>query len=206
MNAPTPFTLHQGDLPEGLDLGASVAIDTETMGLHLHRDRLCLVQLSSGDGHAHLVRIIPGRRSPRLTALLADPDVEVLFHYARFDLAVLAKALGAMPQRVYCTKTASKLCRTNTDRHGLRNLCQDLLGVDISKAQQTSDWGASDLNALQLAYAAEDVLHLHKLRTALDALLAREGRMDLATMVMAALPARAALDLAGWADVDIFAH
>jgi ribonuclease D len=199
--------LHQGDLPDGLDFGGSVAVDTETMGLRPDRDRLCLVQLSAGDGTAHLVQF-PDRAydAPRLRGLLADPATTKLFHYARFDIAVLKRYLGVDCTPLYCTKIASKLCRTFTDRHGLKDLCRDLLGVELSKQQQTSDWGAAELSREQIGYAASDVLHLHALRERLDAMLAREDRADLAAACFAFLPARAALDLAGWPDEDIFAH
>jgi ribonuclease D len=200
-------TLHEGDLPAGLSFGRSVAIDTETLGLNPHRDRLCLVQLSAGDGNAHLVRFALGHRdAPRLKALLADPAVTKIFHFARFDLAVLSQRLGVMPAPVYCTKIASKLVRTYTDRHGLKDLCRELLGVDLSKEQQSSDWGAAALSPEQQAYAASDVLHLHKLRTALDAMLEREGRSDLAAASFGFLPTRVRLDLGGWPEDDIFAH
>ena len=199
--------LHQGDLPDGLDLGPAVAIDTETLGLNPHRDRLCLVQLSRGDGDAELVQIAQGqKRAPNLERLLADPKVLKIFHFARFDLAVLRVAFGATPQPVYCTKIASKLARTYTDRHGLKDLSRELLGVEISKQQQSSDWGAEKLSEAQLAYAASDVLHLHELKARLDAMLVREGRAELAAQCFAFLPARAELDLAGWAETDIFAH
>ncbi|SEA31380.1 ribonuclease D [Rubrimonas cliftonensis] len=201
------ITIHEGDLPEGLDLGPVVAIDTEAMGLNPHRDRLCLVQLSSGDGTAHLVRISREQtEAPRLAALLADPDTLKLFHFGRFDIAVLAHRFGVTARPVWCTKIASKLARTFTDRHGLKSLTQDLLGVDISKQQQTSDWGAATLSEAQAAYAASDVLHLHRLREALTAMLEREGRMALAQACFDFLPDRAALDLAGWPETDIFAH
>lgn len=199
--------IHDGDLPDGLDLGAVVAIDTETMGLVPHRDRLCLVQLSAGDGDAHLVRI--GRAqtaAPNLTALLTDPDRLKVFHFGRFDIAVLAHRFGVLARPVWCTKIASKLVRTYTDRHGLKNLCHELLGVDLSKQQQTSDWGAETLTDAQAAYAASDVLYLHALREALTARLEREGRMALAEACFRFLPDRAALDLAGWPETDIFAH
>ncbi|MGF1447603.1 MAG: ribonuclease D [Pikeienuella sp.] len=200
-------TLHHGDLPEELDLGDCVAIDTETMGLIPHRDRLCLVQLSSGDGTAHLVQITRGQTAaPRLQALLADPNRLKLFHFGRFDIAVLAHAFGTVARPVYCTKIASKLVRTFTDRHGLRNLCADLLAVDISKHQQSSDWGAAELSQPQLDYAASDVLYLHRLRSVLDARLAREGRTALAEACFRFLPDRALLDLTGWPDQDIFEH
>jgi len=201
-------TLHQGDLPDGLDLGATVAIDTETMGLNVPRDRLCLVQLFSGDGTVHLVqfRKDTGYEAPNLRALLADPNVLKLFHFGRFDIAVMAHWLGALAAPVYCTKIAAKLTRTFTDRHGLKDLCKELLGVDLSKQQQTSDWGAEELTKEQLKYAASDVLYLHALKSNLDEALAREGRRDLAQAAFDFLPARAALDLAGWPEVDIFAH
>jgi len=201
------LTLHKGDLPDGLDLGPQVAIDCETLGLNPHRDRLCLVQLSAGDGDAHLVQIAPGQSSaPNLERLLTDPSVLKLFHFGRFDIAALFNAFGALAAPVYCTKIASKLVRTYTDRHGLKNLCEELLGIDISKHQQSSDWGAETLTEAQLEYAASDVLHLHRLKEALDARLAREGRGDLASEAFAFLPTRARLDLAGWPETDIFAH
>jgi len=200
-------TLHKGDLPDGLDLGPVVAIDTETMGLNPHRDRLCLVQLSAGDGTAHLVQIAMGQtEAPNLARMLADPAVEKLFHFGRFDIAVLAHAFGVVARPVYCTKIASKLVRTFTDRHGLRYLCQDLIGVDISKQQQGSDWGAETLNQAQLDYAASDVLYLHRLKAELDMRLAREGRTEVAQACFRFLPDRAMLDLAGWPEEDIFAH
>ena len=203
--------LHQGDLPDGLDLGGSVAIDTETMGLNPHRDRLCLVQLSAGDGNCHLVRIPPMPKgtlvaAPNLKRLLSDVRVIKLFHFARFDIASLKHALGVMAQPIYCTKTASRLVRTFTDRHGLKDLCKDLLGIELKKEQQTSDWGAPELTQEQLRYAATDVVHLHALKAKLDEMLAREGRTSLAQACFDFLPARAELDLAGWAEVDIFAH
>jgi ribonuclease D len=198
---------HPYDLPAGLDFGPIVAIDTETMGLNLHRDRLCMVQLSAGDGHAHLVHFPTANYdAPNLKRLLADPAVTKLFHFARFDVAILRQNLGLRCQPVWCTKIASKLCRTNTDRHGLRDLCRDLLGIDLSKQQQTSDWGASKLSDEQLAYAASDVLYLHRLKARLDELLDREGRRDLAEACFRFLPDRGELDLAGWPDEDIFAH
>jgi ribonuclease D len=201
------ITTHEGDLPEGLDLGPVVAIDTETMGLNPHRDRLCLVQLSSGDGTAHLVRIAQDQtQAPRLCAMLADPQTTKLFHYGRFDIAVLHHRFGVLARPVWCTKIASKLVRTFTDRHGLRNLCHDLIGVDISKQQQSSDWGAPTLTDAQAAYATSDVLYLHRLQAALAEMLEREGRTALAQACFDFLPDRAALDLAGWPDVDIFAH
>ncbi len=199
--------LHRGDLPEGLDFGASVAVDTETMGLDARRDRLCLAQLSAGDGDGHLVQFVDGvYEAPRLCALLADPAVTKLFHFARFDLMMFRRHLGVDVAPVYCTKIASKMVRTYTDRHGLKDLCRDLLGVELSKQQQSSDWGAAELSEDQLAYAASDVLHLHALREKLDALLAREGRGDMAAACFAFLPQRAALDLLGWDEPDIFAH
>lgn len=199
--------LHRGDLPEGVAFGAAVAIDTEAMGLNPHRDRLCLVQLSAGDGDAHLVQFLPdGYDAPRLKALMADPTVTKLFHFARFDLAMIYHYLGVMAGPVYCTKIASRLARTFTDRHGLRDLCKDLLGVDLSKQQQSSDWGAATLTEEQLRYAATDVLHLHALRAKLDAMLVREGRSELAHAAFGFLPARVLLDLGGWPEQDIFAH
>jgi ribonuclease D len=201
------ITLHRGDLPADLSLGAVVAVDTETMGLNPHRDRLCLVQLSAGDGNAHLVQIPRGlANAPRLAALLADPKVLKLFHFGRFDIAMLEHALGVRCEPVYCTKIAARLVRTFTDRWGLKDLCKELLGVDLSKQQQTSDWGAETLSEEQLAYAASDVLHLHALRAKLDSLLAREGRTELAEAAFRFLPTRARLDLAGWPEVDIFEH
>jgi len=199
--------LHRGDLPADLSFGPIVAIDTETMGLNPHRDRLCLVQLSAGDGNAHLVQMAKGPiKAPRLASLLADPKVLKLFHFGRFDIAVLEHALGVRCEPVYCTKIAAKLTRTFTDKFGLKDLCKELLGVDLSKQQQTSDWGADTLSEEQLAYAASDVLHLHALKAKLDALLAREGRIELAQAAFGFLPSRARLDLAGWADADIFEH
>lgn len=199
--------LYQGDLPDGLDLGNIVAIDCETMGLNPHRDRLCVVQLSGGDGNAHLVQIAKGQtEAPNLCKLLEDPDVLKLFHFGRFDIAAMLNAFGATTAPVYCTKIASKLVRTYTDRHGLKNLLQELLGVDISKLQQMSDWGASELTNAQLDYAASDVLYLHQLREKLNERLDREGRTELAQACFDFLPTRAKLDLAGWPDQDIFAH
>ena len=200
--------LHQNDLPEGLTLGPVVAIDTETMGLDPRRDRLCLVQLSSGDGNAHLVQIAKGQtEAPRLCAMLADPGVEKLFHFARFDIAALYSAFGVVTAPVFCTKIASKMVRTFTDRHGLKYLLQELAGVDISKQQQTSDWGAAELTQAQLEYAASDVLYLHRLREVLIERLAREGRTGLAKSCFDFLPARAQLDLMGWEEPnDIFHH
>lgn len=199
--------LHKGDLPDGLDLGPIVAIDCETMGLHPHRDRLCVVQLSGGDGHAHVVQIAKGQtEAPNLERLLADPAVLKLFHFGRFDIAAMYHAFGTLAAPVYCTKIASRLVRTYTDRHGLKALTQELLGVDISKQQQSSDWGAERLTDAQLEYAASDVLYLHALRDVLNGMLAREGRSDLAQSCFDFLPTRAQLDLAGWPETDIFAH
>ena len=199
--------LYQRDLPEDLDLGPVVAVDCETMGLHPHRDRLCVVQLSSGNGTAHLVQIIRGQtEAPNLCRLLADPAVLKLFHFGRFDIAALDNAFGTLAAPVYCTKIASKLIRTYTDRHGLKHLLQELLGVDISKQQQSSDWGAAELTKAQIDYAASDVLYLHRLREVLDQRLAREGRSEMAQACFDFLPTRARLDLAGWPDQDIFAH
>jgi ribonuclease D len=199
--------LYRGDLPADLSLGPVVAIDTETMGLNPHRDRLCLVQLSGGDGNAHLVQIPKGpAKAPRLAALLADPQVLKLFHFGRFDIAVLEHALGVRCEPVYCTKIAAKLTRTFTDRWGLKDLCKELLSVDLSKQQQTSDWGADTLSDEQLNYAASDVLYLHALKAKLDALLEREGRTELAQAAFRFLPSRARLDLAGWPEIDIFEH
>ncbi len=199
--------LHKNDLPDGLDLGPVVAIDCETMGLNPHRDRLCVVQLSGGDGNAHIVQIAQGQgNAPNLCRMLADPAVLKLFHFGRFDIAALQNAFGVLTAPVYCTKIASKLIRTYTDRHGLKNLLDELLGIDISKQQQMSDWGAADLTEAQLEYAASDVLYLHRLKEVLDARLAREGRTEIAAKCFAFLPARAELDLAGWPEIDIFAH
>ncbi len=199
--------LYQGDLPDGLDLGPVVAIDCETMGLNPHRDRLCVVQMSGGDGHAHMVQVARGQtEAPNLCRMLNDPQVLKLFHFGRFDIAALYNAFGALAQPVYCTKIASKLIRTYTDRHGLKYLLQELVEVDVSKQQQTSDWGATDLTPAQLDYAASDVLYLHRLKEKLDERLAREGRTDLAQACFDFLPTRARLDLAGWPEIDIFAH
>ena len=199
--------LYQGDLPDDLDLGPVVAIDCETMGLNPHRDRLCVIQMSSGDGHAHLVQVAQGQtEAPNLCRMLEDPNVLKLFHFGRFDIAAMYNAFGALTAPVYCTKIASKLIRTYTDRHGLKNLLQELLGVDISKHQQSSDWGASELSQAQLDYAASDVLYLHQLRDVLNARLEREGRMELAQSCYDFLPTRAKLDLAGWPEIDIFSH
>lgn len=199
--------LYQGDLPAGLDLGPAVAIDTETMGLIPSRDRLCLVQLSGGDGNAHLVQMAPGQReASNLVAMLGDDRVLKLFHFGRFDIAVLLNAFGVLAGPVYCTKIASRLVRTYTDRHGLKDLVRELLDVDISKQQQSSDWGSRELTQAQIDYAASDVLYLHQLKGVLDARLSREGRAGLAQACFDFLPQRAALDLAGWGEVDIFAH
>lgn len=204
--------LHRHDLPDGLDFGAAVAVDTETMGLNPHRDRLCLVQLSAGDGHAHLVQFVPerlggrGYDAPNLARLLSDPAVTKLMHFARFDVAVLQHALGVTVAPTRCTKIAAKLVRTFTDRHGLKDLCRELLGVELSKQQQTSDWGAPELSAEQMAYAASDVLHLHALWARLEALLVREGRRELAQACFDFLPARCRLDMLGYEAPDIFSH
>ncbi len=204
--------LHRHDLPEALELGPVVAVDTETMGLNPHRDRLCLVQLSAGDGIAHLVQLIPpslgghGYEAPCLARLLSNPATVKLMHFARFDVAVLYHALGIIAAPVKCTKIAARLTRTFTDRHGLRDLCRELLGIEISKQQQTSDWGAPELTAEQLAYAATDVLHLHALWARLESLLLRENRLELAEACFAFLPTRARLDLLGYDEPDIFAH
>lgn len=195
------------DLPDGLTLGHEVAIDCETMGLHPHRDRLCVVQLSSGDGNSHIVQIKKGQtEAPNLCALLANPDVLKLFHYGRFDIAAMQNAFGTVTAPVYCTKIASRLIRTYTDRHGLKNLLHEMLGVDISKQQQSSDWGAPKLSDAQLQYAASDVLYLHRLREALNKRLIREDRMAVAQACFDFLPMRANLDLLGWPETDIFAH
>lgn len=201
------ISYYRGDLPAGLSFGNCVAIDSETMGLNLQRDRLCVIQLSAGDGNAHVVHFPESDyRAPNLRALLGDPRVTKLFHFARFDLAMIQRHFGIVCSPVYCTKLASKLVRTNTDRHGLKDLCRDLLGIEISKQQQTSDWGAATLSEEQIAYAASDVLHLHALRAKIDALLDRENRRPLAEACFSFLPIRAALDLAGWDEEDIFAH
>jgi ribonuclease D len=199
--------LYQNDLPDDLDLGSVVAIDSETMGLLPHRDRLCVIQLSSGDGNAHLVQIAQDQtEAPNLCKMLADPDVLKLFHFGRFDIAVMLNRFGVMTAPAFCTKIASKLVRTYTDRHGLKNLLQELLKVDISKQQQSSDWGAEVLSKAQIDYAASDVLYLHRLMDILNERLAREGRTEMAQACFDFLPHRAALDLAGWPDVDIFSH
>jgi ribonuclease D len=205
----TPLTIHfhQGDLPAGVDFGASVAVDSETLGLSLTRDPLCVVQLSAGDGHAHVVRL--DRESydcPNLKRLLADQSVLKILHFARFDVAMFMRWLGVTASPLFCTKIASKLVRTYTDRHGLKDVTKELLGIELSKQQQSSDWGAPDLSEAQLAYAASDVLHLHALMAKLETMLAREDRLELARACFAFLPTRAALDLAGWPEIDIFAH
>lgn len=198
---------HKGDLPADVDLGKLIAIDTETLGLSLVRDPLCVVQLSSGDGDAHVVQMDRSRYDcPNLKALLADPGVEKILHFARFDVAMIAKYLGVTLAPVFCTKIASKLCRTYTDRHGLKDVTRELVGVDMNKQQQSSDWGADELSKAQLDYAASDVLHLHTLREKLIVMLKREGRLELARSCFDFLPTRAALDLAGWPETDIFAH
>lgn len=198
---------HRDDLPDGISFGNRVAVDTETMGLIPARDRLCLVQLSAGDGDAHLVQIRQGHRTAtNLKALLADPDVVKIFHFARFDIAALKNGLGVDTSPVFCTKIASKLCRTYTDRHSLKDLTRELIGVDLSKQQQSSDWGADELTREQMDYAASDVLHLHQLMDVLVPRLAREGRLDMAEACFRFLPTRAGLDLAGWPETDIFAH
>ena len=199
--------LYQHDLPDGLDMGPVVAIDCETMGLNPMRDRLCVVQMSGGDGNTHIVQVARGQtEAPNLARMLTDPEVLKLFHFGRFDIAAMYHAFGALAAPVYCTKIASKMVRTYTDRHGLKNLTQELIGVDLSKQQQSSDWGAETLTEAQLDYAASDVLYLHRLRTELDARLEREGRTALAQACFDFLPHRALLDLAGWPEQDIFAH
>ena len=199
--------LYQNDLPDGLNLGPVVAIDCEAMGLNPHRDRLCLVQISSGDGNCHLIQVGIGQTdAPNLVAMLEDPDVLKIFHYGRFDIAAMMNAFGATTAPVYCTKIASRLVRTFTDRHGLKTLLHDMIGTDISKHQQQSDWGAQNLTKAQLDYAASDVLYLHKLRDAFDIMLAREERTEIAQACFDFLPMRAKLDLDGWPDTDIFAH
>ncbi len=200
-------TYHRGDLPAGLSFGTSVAIDSETMGLNPWRDRLCVVQLSAGDGTAHVVQLPQGEYdAPNLKALLTDPAVTKIFHFGRFDIAVLQQYLGVVTTPVYCTKIASKLVRTFTDRHGLKDLCKELLNIELSKQQQSSDWGADTLTDEQLKYAASDVLYLHEMKEKLDVMLAREGRTELAKACFEFLPSRALLDLAGWPEADIFAH
>ena len=199
--------LHKNDLPDGLDLGRTVAIDTETLGLNPFRDRLCLAQLSAGDGVCHAVQFEVGHYdAPNLKRLLTNPAILKIFHFARFDVAMFKRYLGVTTAPIYCTKIASKLVRTYTDRHGLKDLVKELLGIELSKEQQSSDWGAPNLTEKQLAYAASDVAHLHKLKEALDAMLVREGRGALAEACFGFLPARADLDLAGWGEIDIFAH
>ncbi len=199
--------LYQNDLPDDLDLGNEVAIDCETMGLHPHRDRLCVVQLSGGDGNAHLVQIARGQtEAPNLCRLIEDPQVLKLFHFGRFDIAAMLNTFGATTSPVYCTKIASRLVRTFTDRHGLAKLLQELLNIDISKQQQSSDWGAAELTQAQIDYAASDVLYLHQLRDKLNEMLVREGRMEMAQACFDFLPMRAKLDLEGWPETDIFAH
>jgi len=204
------ITLHERDLPDGVSFGDAVAVDSETLGLNPHRDRLCLVQLSAGDGNAHLVRVETGQagmvQAPRLKSLMADPGVTKIFHFGRFDMAVLSLRLGVMPAPVFCTKIASKIARTYTDRHGLKDLCRELIGVELSKEQQSSDWGAGRLSPEQQSYAAADVLYLHRLRAVLSAMLEREQRFDLARASFDYLPTRVRLDLAGWPEEDIFAH
>ncbi|HBQ35757.1 MAG TPA: ribonuclease D [Rhodobacteraceae bacterium] len=199
--------LYKNDLPDDLDLGTVVAIDCETMGLNPARDRLCVVQMSSGDGDAHLVQVAKGQtEAPNLCRMLADPAVLKLFHFGRFDIAAMQNAFGTVTAPVYCTKIASRLVRTYTDRHGLKNLLQELLGVDVSKQQQSSDWGADELTKAQISYAASDVLYLHRLRDALNIMLEREDRMEIAQACFNFLPMRANLDLSGWPEIDIFAH
>lgn len=202
------ITLHKGDLPAGFSLGPVVAVDTEAMGLNPHRDSLCVVQLSSGDGTAHVVQLdrAGGYACPNLKAMMADPNVLKIFHFARFDVAMMARHLGITVAPVWCTKIASKLARTYTDRHGLKDVSKEIAGIDMSKAQQSSDWGAAELTDAQLQYAASDVLHLHEIKDGLNAMLEREGRTELAEACFAFLPIRAELDLAGWDDIDIFAH
>ena len=201
------INLYMGDLPPNLDLGTVVAIDSETMGLKPHRDRLCLIQLSSGDGNAHLVKFEQQNyNAPNLVKLLENPDITKIFHYARFDVAVINKYLQAQIDSIYCTKIASKLVRTYTDKHGLKDLCKELLLLDLSKQQQSSDWGAANLTAEQRAYAASDVLYLHQLRQRLDEMLIRENRMEIANACFQFLPTRAALDLIAYGDIDIFSH
>jgi ribonuclease D len=199
--------LHEGDLPNGLDLGPEVAVESETMGLRFRRDPLCVVQLSAGDGDAHVVRMArPGYDCPNLKRLLTDRAVLKLFHFGRFDIGMFQLHLGVETRPVYCTKIASKLARTYTDRHGLKDVVRELAGVDLSKAQQSSDWGAAELSPAQLEYAASDVLYLHAVKARLDEMLAREGRTELARQCFDFLPSRSALDLAGWDETDIFAH
>ena len=206
LSTPPTVELYKGDLPRGRFGGRAVAIDTETLGLNPYRDRLCLVQISEGDGRAALVQFAGTHDAPELKRLLADESVLKIFHFGRFDMAVLKHNLGVMPRPVYCTKVASRLARTFTDRHGLKDLCKELLGIELSKQQQSSDWGAAELTQEQLNYAASDVLHLHALREKLDAMLRREGREGLARACFEFLPVRAELDLRGWSDIDPFAH
>jgi ribonuclease D len=206
LSQPQPVELYKGDLPQGRFTARSIAIDTETLGLNPHRDRLCLVQLSDGNGDAVLVQLADPYDAPELKRLLANEGVLKIFHFARFDIAVLKHFLGVMAKPVYCTKVASKLARTYTDKHSLKDLCREFLGIELSKQQQSSDWGAADLTQEQLNYAASDVLYLHALRDHLDLMLRREGREDLARACFQFLPTRAALDLEGWAETDIFAH
>jgi ribonuclease D len=206
LSQPPIIELYKGDLPPRRLIGRSIAIDTETMGLDPHRDRLCLVQISEGDGSAVMVQLAGSYDAPELKRLLADQSVLKIFHFGRFDMAVLKHYFGVMPRPVYCTKVASKLARTFTDRHGLKDLCKELLGIELSKQQQSSDWGAAELSQEQLNYAASDVLHLHALREKLDAMLRREGREGLARACFEFLPTRAELDLRGWSEIDPFAH
>ena len=206
MSTKTTVELYKGDLPRGRFTGRAIAIDTETLGLNPYRDRLCLAQISEGDGRAALVQFAGTPEAPELKRLLADESVLKIFHFGRFDMAVLKQNLGVMPRPVYCTKVASRLARTFTDRHGLKDLCKELLGIELSKQQQSSDWGAAELTPEQLNYAASDVLHLHALREKLDAMLRREGRESLARACFEFLPVRAELDLRGWSDIDPFAH
>ncbi|MHA1518391.1 MAG: ribonuclease D [Alphaproteobacteria bacterium] len=206
LNQPKNVDLYEGDLPQGRFTAKTIAIDTETLGLNPHRDRLCLVQLSDGTGTAALVQVKAGEDAPELKRLLADESILKLFHYARFDMAVLSLFLGVMPKPVYCTKIASKIARTYTDKHGLKDLARDLLSVELFKQQQSSDWGAPELTPEQLKYAASDVLYLHALRDRLEAMMKREGRAHLAAACFEFLPTRAELDLEGWAEMDIFAH
>jgi ribonuclease D len=206
LSQPPTVELYKGDLPPGRFSAKGIAIDTETLGLNPHRDRLCLVQLSEGDGTAALVQVTGSQEAPELRRLLTDESILKIFHFGRFDLAVLKHFHGVMPRPVYCTKIASKLARTYTDKHGLKDLCRELLGIELSKQQQSSDWGVAELTQEQLNYAASDVLYLHALRDRLDAMLKREGREHLARACFEFLPMRAELDLEGWAEMDIFAH
>jgi ribonuclease D len=206
LSQPPTVELYKGDLPPGRFSAKAIAIDTETLGLNPHRDRLCLVQLSEGDGTAALVQVTGSQEAPELRRLLTDESILKIFHFGRFDLAVLKHFLGVMPRPVYCTKIASKLARTYSDKHGLKDLCRELLGIELSKQQQSSDWGVAELTQEQLNYAASDVLYLHALRDRLDAMLKREGREHLARACFEFLPTRAELDLEGWAEMDIFAH